>query len=116
MESFSAAGIVLRHLRQQRVRVLLSVTFPSTWSGSACLLPPLRSGSHLSPPLEPSPDICDDGESGSSFDIYDDNSDDDSKSESGLSFDIYDDDVSHLSGLWERRRWGRVGSARGRVM
>jgi hypothetical protein len=75
---------------------------------------PLRSGSHLSPPPEPSPDICDDNksESGPSFNICDD----DNESESGPSFDIYDGGGSHLSGLRERRRWGRVGSTRGRVM
>jgi hypothetical protein len=103
LESFSAAGIVLR----RQVEVLLRVTFPSTWSGGVCLRPPLRSGSHLFPLPEPSPDIYDGGESGSSFDICDD----DSESKSRLSFDIYDDVGSHLSGLWERRRWGRVGSA-----
>ena len=61
LESFSAAGIVLR----RQVEVLLRVTFPSTWSDYThllpSLLPPLIFVSHMSPPLGPSSSICDDG-------------------------------------------------------
>jgi hypothetical protein len=63
-----AVGVVPRHQRRRRVRILFCcVTFPNTWSGCTCLspplLPPLRSVSHLSLPLGPSSGICDDSRS-----------------------------------------------------